>query len=61
MTKLESYMVGGEFVATMFLAEVEAHPDDPGLKRALDELRFFTHEVKVLGVYPADPFRNRKR
>ncbi|QYJ03486.1 prephenate dehydratase [Nocardioides panacisoli] len=58
MTKLESYMVGGEFVATMFLAEVEAHPDDPGLKRALDELAFFTHEVKVLGVYPADPFRS---
>jgi prephenate dehydratase len=57
MTKLESYMVNGEFTATQFLAEVDGHPDDPGLRRALDELTFFTTEVKVLGVYPADPFR----
>ena len=57
MTKLESYMVGGHFAATQFLAEVDGHPDDPGLKRALEELRFFTTDIKVLGVYPADPFR----
>ncbi|WP_141014860.1 prephenate dehydratase [Nocardioides sambongensis] len=57
MTKLESYMVGGEFVATQFLAEVDGHPDDPPLARALEELHFFTTEVKILGVYPADPFR----
>ncbi|MGA8247085.1 MAG: prephenate dehydratase [Nocardioides sp.] len=57
MTKLESYMVGGEFTATQFLAEVDGHPDDVGVRRALEELEFFTTEVKVLGVYPADPFR----
>ncbi|QWF22501.1 prephenate dehydratase [Nocardioides sp. LMS-CY] len=57
MTKLESYMVGGEFTATQFLAEVDGHPDDPGVRRALDELAFFTTEVKILGVYPADSFR----
>jgi prephenate dehydratase len=57
MTKLESYMVGGEFTATQFLAEVDGHPDDVGVGRALEELEFFTTEVKVLGVYPADPFR----
>jgi prephenate dehydratase len=58
MTKLESYMVGGMFTATQFLAEVDGHPDDLGLKRALEELQFFTTEVKILGVYPADPFRS---
>jgi prephenate dehydratase len=58
MTKLESYMVGGEFTATQFLAEVDGHPDDPGLKRALEELAFFTTDVKILGVYPADPARS---
>ncbi len=58
MTKLESYMVGGEFTATQFLAEVDGHPDDAGLARALEELTFFTTEVRVLGVYPADPFRS---
>jgi prephenate dehydratase len=57
MTKLESYMVGGHFTATQFLAEVDGHPDDPGVHNALEELAFFTTEVKVLGVYPADPFR----
>ena len=53
MTKLESYMVGGHFTATQFLAEVDGHPDDPGLRPALEELAFFTTDVKVLGVYPA--------
>ena len=53
MTKLESYMVGGHFTATQFLAEVDGHPSDPGVARALEELAFFTTDVKVLGVYPA--------
>ncbi|MEU6133594.1 prephenate dehydratase [Nocardioides sp. NPDC047086] len=57
MTKLESYMVDGKFTATQFLAEVDGHPDQPGLKRALEELAFFTTDVKLLGVYPADPAR----
>jgi prephenate dehydratase len=58
MTKLESYMVGGHFAATQFLAEVDGHPDDTDLKNALEELAFFTTDVKILGVYPADAFRN---
>ena len=57
MTKLESYMVGGEFTATQFLAEVDGHPDDVPLANALEELAFFTTDVRILGVYPADPFR----
>ena len=58
MTKLESYMVDGAFTgATQFLAEVDGHPDDLPLKRALEELAFFTTDVTLLGVYPADPFR----
>ncbi len=61
MTKLESYMVGGEFTATQFLAEVDGHPDDPHVARALEELGFFTTETRVLGVYAADPFRAEQR
>ncbi|AUG54362.1 prephenate dehydratase [Thalassospira marina] len=57
MTKLESYMVEGHFTATQFFAEVEAHPDQLGLRHALEELQFFSHEVLILGVYPAHPFR----
>ncbi|GEP40408.1 prephenate dehydratase [Nocardioides psychrotolerans] len=57
MTKLESYMVGGHFSATQFLAEVDGHPAEIGLAHALEELTFFTTDVKILGVYPADSFR----
>jgi prephenate dehydratase len=57
MTKLESYMVDGHFSATMFYSDVEGHPDDPALRRALDELAFFSKEMKILGVYPANAFR----
>jgi prephenate dehydratase len=57
MTKLESYMVEGQFTATQFYAEVDGHPEEPGLARALDELAFFSREFRILGVFPAHPFR----
>ena len=57
MTKLESYMVGGSFTATQFYADIEGHPDDPAVDRALDELRLFTSMLKILGTYPAHPAR----
>jgi prephenate dehydratase len=57
MTKLESYIEGGAFSAAFFFAEVEGHPEEPGLKRALEELAFFSATLKIVGVYPADPFR----
>ena len=57
MTKLESYMVGGNFFATQFYADVEGHPDERLLMLALEELAFFSKEMTILGVYPAHPFR----
>lgn len=57
MTKLESYMVDGVFTATQFYADIQGHPDDPAVKRALDELGYFTSMLNILGVYPADPLR----
>ena len=57
MTKLESYMVDGQFTATQFLAEVDGHPQETPLRNALEELAFFTTDITILGVYPADPFR----
>jgi prephenate dehydratase len=59
MTKLESYMEGGAFTATFFYAEVDGRPEDRGLALALDELAFFSEKVEILGVFPADPFRDR--
>ena len=54
MTKLESYMVGGSFTATEFYADIEGHPDDAPVARALEELAYFTTHLQILGVYPAD-------
>ncbi len=57
MTKLESYMVGGSFTATEFYSDIEGHPEDANVARALEELRYFTSAMSILGVYPADPRR----
>jgi len=57
MVKLESYMVNGSFTATQFYADVVGHPEDPALKRALEELSYFTDHLDILGVYKADAFR----
>lgn len=52
MTKLESYQRGGSFSATEFFADIEGHPDDPAVARALDELAYHSKWVRLLGTYP---------
>ncbi len=59
MTKLESYQLGGSFNASQFYADIEGHPAQRGVQLALEELGFFTHEIKILGVYPRHPFRDQ--
>ncbi len=57
MTKLESYQLDGGFTATQFYADIEGHPDDAHVALALEELRFFSREVRILGVYEANEYR----
>ncbi|MDD3371118.1 MAG: prephenate dehydratase [Alphaproteobacteria bacterium] len=57
ITKLESYLVDGNFTAAQFYVDVEGHPKNRPLRLALEELAFFANEVKILGIYPAHPFR----
>jgi prephenate dehydratase len=57
MTKLESYQIGGLFVATAFFADIEGHLDEPAVQRAMEELSFFSSELKILGAYKASPWR----
>ncbi|UAK23924.1 prephenate dehydratase [Sphingomonas nostoxanthinifaciens] len=52
MTKLESYQPGASFAATQFYSDIEGTPDDPAVARALEELRFHTKWLRVLGTYP---------
>lgn len=58
MVKLESYLVGGGFVAAQFYAEVDGHPESNNVRLALEELSFFTHEVRIMGAYPRNPVRD---
>ncbi|MCK5295627.1 MAG: prephenate dehydratase [Alphaproteobacteria bacterium] len=61
LTKLESYIVGGDFVAAQFYADAEGHPEERSLQLALEELGFFSHEVTILGTYPAHQYRLERR
>ena len=60
MIKLESYMVDGQFTATQFYADIEGHPEDAAVARALEELRYFTSSLRILGTYPAHPYRREQ-
>jgi len=61
IVKLESYLSGAHFEQAQFYAEVEGHPAQPGVQRALEELAFFSQkgELKMLGTFPAHPFRRK--
>ena len=59
MIKLESYMLGGSFEATQFFADIQGHPEDQSVKRALDELGYFTNRLDIIGVYKQSNFRDK--
>ena len=52
VTKLESYLTGGSFTAAQFYIELEGHPDERPVQLALEELGFFSAQIRVLGVFP---------
>jgi prephenate dehydratase len=60
ITKLESYMIDGHFTVAQFYADIDGHPDTRMVRLALEELSFFSREVKILGVYAASPFRRQQ-
>ncbi|MBV2353507.1 prephenate dehydratase [Streptomyces sp. J2-1] len=60
LTKIESYQIGAGLNPSRFYVEIEGHPEEPRVALALEELRFFSSEVRVLGVYPAAPGRTEQ-
>lgn len=61
LVKLESYSMTGSMDASRFHVDIDGHTDEMDIQLALDELRFFAHEVKVLGVYRRDPHRDKMK
>ncbi|MEQ1576771.1 MAG: prephenate dehydratase [Hyphomicrobium sp.] len=57
MTKIESYQNEGTFNASMFFADIEGHMSETRVRLALEELSFFSSELKILGTYPASSYR----
>ena len=58
LTKLESFIVDGDFNKAQFYIDLDGHADDQSVKGALEELSFYTEKLKVLGVYPKHSYRN---
>ena len=59
LTKLESFSVKNTFDQANFYLDLEGHIDQPGVKKALEELGFHTETLDILGVYEASPFRQK--
>ncbi len=59
LLRLESTMLDRSFTSTRFFCDIDGHPEDPGVERALDELWYFSSSVTIIGSYPADPIRSR--
>jgi len=57
LTKLESYQIGGSFIATQFYADIEGPAEDKHVKHAIEELRFMSTEIRILGSYQAHEMR----
>ncbi|OKL55118.1 prephenate dehydratase [Bowdeniella nasicola] len=57
ITKLESYQLGGTFFASQFYIDIDGHVEDTSVQLALEELEFFVTDLKILGCYPAHPYR----
>ena len=57
MLKLESYIPGGISKQAKFFITIEGHPSQKNVSLALEELGFFSKNVKLLGIYYADESR----
>ena len=57
LSKIESYLSGEHFSLAQFYIDVEGHPESKNMKHAMEELRYFSNEVRILGTYPAHSFR----
>ena len=59
ITKLESYVHPQGFDVAQFYIDFEGHPDNPSVKLALEEMKFFSKHLKILGVYKKSNFRKK--
>jgi prephenate dehydratase len=59
LTKLESFSVKNTFDQANFYLDLEGHLEQPGVKKAMEELGFHTETLDILGVYEASTSRKK--
>ena len=57
--KTKSFSVKNTFEQANFYLDLEGHLEQPGVKKALEELGFHTETLDILGVYEASAFRQK--
>ena len=60
LTKLQSYPEKNSFESFFFLCDLDGHIEDPKVQKSLEELGLHCQDFHVLGVFEADPVRDRK-
>ena len=58
LTKLQSYPEKNSFSSYFFLCDLDGHIDDSKVQKSLEELDLHCEDFHVLGVFPADKFRD---
>ena len=58
LTKLQSFPETNSFSSYFFLCDLDGHIDDPRIQKSLEELDLHCEDFHVLGVFPADKFRD---
>ncbi len=60
LTKLQSYPEKNSFDSFFFLCDLDGHIEDPKVQKSLEELGLHCQDFHVLGVFDADPVREKK-
>ncbi len=60
LTKLQSYPEKNSFDSFFFLCDLDGHIEDQKVQKSLEELGLHCQDFHVLGVFEADPVRERK-
>jgi prephenate dehydratase len=59
LTKLQSYPEKNSFNSFFFLCDLDGHIEDPKVQKSLEELGLHCEDFHVLGVFEADPIREK--
>ena len=60
LTKLQSYPEKNSFSSFFFLCDLDGHIEEPKVQKSLEELGLHCEDFHVLGVFEADPVREKK-